>query len=86
MLLNPEEIFADLIRYREEIHAPESHMDYTVKPSRFVIYNPANRSSHFHFMPCTAITRAQEDGTIANFRRTSDDSGEFIMYGALPKS
>lgn len=84
-MLDPEEIFADLISFRKEINAPEVHMDYTLKPFRFVIYNPESKNARFHFMPCTTIMRAQTQGRIANLRRTSNSSGIFPMYGALPQ-
>ena len=69
MLLNPEEIFADLINFRKEINAPECHFDYSVKPFHFVIYSPS--STRFHFMPCPTVRTANNNGTISNFRRTS---------------
>lgn len=53
MMLDPEEIFADLINFRKEINAPDVHMNYTVKPFRFVIFSPASKK--FHFMPCHRI-------------------------------
>lgn len=73
MPLDPEEIFADLIAFRNEIHAPECHCNYDVKPFRFVIYKPD--STVFHFMPCHTITKAQNDGSIKDFRRTSQNPG-----------
>ena len=85
MILEPSEIFADLIHFREELNAPEVHMNYTVKPSRFVIYDPSAANARFHFMPCQTIQGKQRDGDIVKLRRTSDDSGVFSMYGAMPK-
>ena len=73
MLLNPEEIFADLINFRKEINAPECHFDYSVKPFHFVIYSPS--STRFHFMPCPTVRTANNNGTISNFRRTSKADG-----------
>ena len=77
--MKPEEIFAGLISFRKEILAPEVHMDYTVKPFRFVIYGPTGRS--FHFMPCATIKAAQRNGSIANFRRTSSKPAGLAVCG-----
>lgn len=85
MSIDPSEIFADLIQFRKDIYAPEVHMNYTVRPSRFVIYDPANINARFHFMPCQTLNTAQRNGNITNLRRSSDDSGVFSMYGAMPK-
>lgn len=70
MMLNPEEIFADLISFRKEINAPEVHMDYTVKPFRFVIYSPTGTT--FHIMSCQTVRAAQNNGSIVNFLRTPE--------------
>ena len=80
MQLNPDEIFSDLIAFRKEIHAPVVQMNYTVKPFRFLLYNPANINGHFHFMPCHHVRNS-----ITNLRRTSSTSGVFPMIGALPQ-
>ena len=73
MTLNPEEIFADLIAFRKEINAPECHCDYEVKPFRFVMYKPDGKA--FHFMPCRTINKAQKNGSIKDYRRTSKNPG-----------
>ena len=76
MTLDPEEIFADLISFRKEIHAPEvHHMEYTVKPFRFVLYTPAGTS--FHFMPCPTVKRT------SNLRRTSSTHGLHVCGNCI---
>ena len=85
-MLDPEEIFADLINYRKEIHAPEVHVDCEVKPFRFLLYNPANDDSRVHFMTCPTVRQAQTQGRLVNWRRTSSDSEVFRIYGSLPRS
>ncbi|MBQ6001357.1 MAG: hypothetical protein IJL18_00715 [Synergistaceae bacterium] len=57
MTLDPKEIFADLINFREEIGAKEAHVDITLKPFRFVVYNFLGGAA-FHFMPCPAVKKA----------------------------
>ena len=74
--MTPEEIFADLIRFRKEILAPEVHTDYAVKPFRFMVYSPS-----FHFLPCQMMMRAQNDGSIANLRRTSSKLAGLTVCG-----
>ena len=83
MPLNPEEIFAGLITHRKEINAPECHCDYDVKPFRFVIYKPDGET--FHFMPCQAVRRAQNDGSIKDFRRTSKNPGLKVCESCIDK-
>ena len=61
MLLNPEEIFSDLIAFRKEVHAPEVHIDYTVKPSRFLLYNLSDVNGHFYFMSCRHVKTLSDE-------------------------
>lgn len=69
-MLDPEEIFADLISYRKEINATEVHLNYTLKPFRFVLYNPIDVNAKYHIMPCSVIQRTQNNDAIKNLRRT----------------
>lgn len=54
MTLDPQEIFADLINFRKKIGAEEAHVDITLKPFRFVLYNYVNGKA-FHFMTCPTV-------------------------------
>ena len=51
MMLDPEEIFADLINFRKEINAPDVHMNYTVKPLSIRHIQPGRQDISHHAMP-----------------------------------
>ena len=93
MLLNPDEIFAGLINFRENIGASLKHVDYKVRfarhylPKPILLYIPENQSPKFHFMCCSAVKDAVAQGTIlSRWVRTSRTDGNFRMYdGSLKK-
>ena len=66
-----EEIFSDLVNFREEIGAELVHVDYEVEPVRFLLYNPSEPGK-FHFLACGSV---KNRANLATWRRISYSNG-----------
>lgn len=82
MTIQSDEVLKSLIDVREEFGIPLIHIE-PVK--HFVIYNASGSTETFHLTVCTNVRRAIDNGSIKNFRRTSDTSGEFRLLDGSTK-
>ena len=96
-MLNPNEIFADLINFRENIGAPLKHTDYNARFAKHYLpkpillyipnYYPNEELPKFHFMHCFSVREAVARGTIlSRWVRTSRTDGQFRMFDGSLKS